>query len=90
MFEYCDVNAKRVFCLYSGSPHVQVDDKGEKVRPNHSRCVVILREIPDTTPLEVSKRPPSERIKNLYNMLKQISCKPFFFSCVVLMLSITL
>ncbi|XP_042200206.1 la-related protein 4 isoform X4 [Callorhinchus milii] len=34
------------------SPMVQVDDKGEKVRPNHKRCIIILREIPETTPVE--------------------------------------
>ncbi|MEQ2181436.1 hypothetical protein GOODEAATRI_011555 [Goodea atripinnis] len=34
------------------SPLVQVDDAGEKVRPNHSRCIIILREVPDTTPVE--------------------------------------
>ncbi|KAM6927197.1 la-related protein 4 [Xenentodon cancila] len=34
------------------SPLVQVDEAGEKVRPNHSRCIIILREVPDTTPVE--------------------------------------
>ncbi|XP_078728045.1 la-related protein 4-like isoform X4 [Lampetra fluviatilis] len=31
---------------------VHVDEKGEKVRPNHARSVVILREIPESTPVE--------------------------------------
>ncbi|CAN9512239.1 unnamed protein product [Ophioblennius macclurei] len=34
------------------SPVVQVDEAGEKVRPNHSRCILILREVPETTPVE--------------------------------------
>lgn len=37
------------------SPMVQVDDKGEKVRPNHKRCIIILREVPETTPVEVKQ-----------------------------------
>jgi len=37
------------------SPNVQVDDEGLKVRPNHKRCIVILREIPQTTPIEEIK-----------------------------------
>lgn len=34
------------------SPMVQVDETGEKVRPNHNRCIIILREVPETTPVE--------------------------------------
>lgn len=34
------------------SPNVQVDDEGLKVRPNHKRCTVILREVPENTPVE--------------------------------------
>ncbi|XP_073324289.1 la-related protein 4 isoform X2 [Pagrus major] len=34
------------------SPMVQVDESGERVRPNHSRCIIILREVPETTPVE--------------------------------------
>nr|XP_033794916.1 la-related protein 4 isoform X2 [Geotrypetes seraphini] len=37
------------------SPMVQVDESGEKVRPNHKRCIIILREIPETTPVEEVK-----------------------------------
>lgn len=34
------------------SPNLQVDSEGVKVRPNHKRCIVILREIPAQTPKE--------------------------------------
>ena len=40
-------------CFVTASPMVQVDESGEKVRPNHSRCIIILREVPETTPVEV-------------------------------------
>ncbi|KAK6626982.1 hypothetical protein RUM44_009459 [Polyplax serrata] len=52
------------------SPNVQVDEEGQKVRPNHKRCIVILREIPDSTPLD--------DIKNLFSgegCPKLISCE---------------
>lgn len=38
--------------VLKASPMVQVDESGEKVRPNHSRCIIILREVPETTPVE--------------------------------------
>ena len=37
------------------SQNVQVDVDGKKVRPNHTRCTVILREMPENTPVEEIK-----------------------------------
>uniref|UniRef100_A0A6P4EE16 La-related protein CG11505 isoform X1 n=2 Tax=Drosophila rhopaloa TaxID=1041015 RepID=A0A6P4EE16_DRORH len=34
------------------SPNVQVDDNGTRVRPNRKRCIIILREISNNTPLD--------------------------------------
>ncbi|XP_066985796.1 la-related protein Larp4B isoform X1 [Macrobrachium rosenbergii] len=34
------------------SPCVQLDEENNRVRPNYKRCIVILREIPETTPVE--------------------------------------
>ena len=45
------------------SPNVQVDATGTRVRPNHKRCTVILREVPDATPMEeVKVSRPRDRI----------------------------
>ena len=43
-----------VFLCVLDSQHIQLDENGEKVRANVKRCIIILREIPDSTPIEVS------------------------------------
>lgn len=42
-----------VFILIAESPLLQMDELCEKVRANVKRCIVVLREIPEATPLEV-------------------------------------
>jgi len=37
------------------SPYVQLDETAQKVRANAKRCIVILREIPEETPIEELK-----------------------------------
>lgn len=37
------------------SPYVQLDESEQKVRANMKRCIVILREIPESTPIEEVK-----------------------------------
>uniref|UniRef100_A0A8D2J0E2 La ribonucleoprotein 4 n=1 Tax=Varanus komodoensis TaxID=61221 RepID=A0A8D2J0E2_VARKO len=63
-------NMDLILEVLRSSPIVQVDERGEKVRPNHKRCIIILREIPETTPVE--------EVKALFqneNCPKVISCE---------------
>ncbi|KAJ8967894.1 hypothetical protein NQ314_002585, partial [Rhamnusium bicolor] len=66
------------------SPNVQVDEEGIKVRPNHKRCIVILREIPDNTPIEEVKVSISltanKMAKSVMNLFAGENC-PRFISC---------
>ena len=41
-----------MFFILAESPYVQLDEKGSRVRPNYKRCIVILREIPESTPVK--------------------------------------
>jgi hypothetical protein len=50
-----------VFFFSLDSPVVQVDEAGEKVRPMHNRCIVILREVPEHTPVEVCSIAPLKK-----------------------------
>jgi la-related protein 4 len=58
-----------VFEVLRSSPLVQVDKKGKKVRPSHKRCIVILREITETTSVE--------EVKSLF---KNENCSKFLSS----------
>ncbi|XP_025017543.1 putative uncharacterized protein DDB_G0282133 isoform X2 [Tetranychus urticae] len=45
-------NIDLIVSVLKESQCVQVDDSGQKVRPISKRCVLILREIPESTPLK--------------------------------------
>lgn len=60
----------------SASPMVQVDENGEKVRPNHKRCIIILREVPETTPVEVKHLCSEDQAINTLFFLIRCGCLP--------------
>ncbi|XP_037084914.1 la-related protein Larp4B-like [Pollicipes pollicipes] len=53
------------------SPNVQVDGTCTRVRPNHKRCTVILREVSDATPMEevkaIFESPNCPKVVNVQN-----------------------
>ena len=57
---------------------VQVDEKGERVRPQQKRNTVILREIPGSTPKEVTVvcKHPSAYLMCMHLMLTLTSRRP--------------
>ncbi|XP_061731163.1 la-related protein 4-like isoform X1 [Nerophis ophidion] len=48
-------NTDLILDVLRESPSVEVDEAGERVRPNHRRSIIILREVPETTPVEEVK-----------------------------------
>ncbi|XP_053209945.1 probable serine/threonine-protein kinase DDB_G0282963 [Panonychus citri] len=63
-------NLDLIVSVLKESQCVQVDESGQKVRPMSKRCVLILREIPESTPLK--------DVQNLFNgkdCPKYVSCE---------------
>lgn len=47
--------SKFLILYHLESPNLEIDDKGLKVRPVYKQCIVIIREIPKDTSIEVIK-----------------------------------